>query len=377
MSDAEHAADRGTDGPADSTADGTADGGWLGWRAAAELALYGTGTGTATAGAPVLPATAGAPPGFFLREAPAAHFRTAVHASRLFAAAVARLLLRVDAALGHPAELSLVDIGAGRGELLAEVLAAVSELEPATAARLRARAVERAPRPPGLDERIEWTGQPPTGVRGLLFANEWLDNIPLEVAETGPAGEARYVQVAADGRERLGGPVAGADAAWLRRWWPLSGVPGRRAEIGRSRDAAWAAAVAGVERGVAVAVDYAHTRETRPPLGTLTAYRDGRQVSPVPDGSCDLTAHVAVDALAAAGAEAAGAPALLLEQRGALHQLGVSGRRPPLELAHRDPAGYLRALSWAGEAAELTDPAGFGGFAWLVQPVGVEPPLHA
>ncbi|MEU3502835.1 hypothetical protein ABZ726_19445, partial [Streptomyces hundungensis] len=43
-----------------------------GWRAAAEEALYGDG-------------------GFYLRpEGPAGHFRTSVHASPLFAAAVAR-----------------------------------------------------------------------------------------------------------------------------------------------------------------------------------------------------------------------------------------------------------------------------------------------
>ncbi|WP_227870293.1 SAM-dependent methyltransferase [Streptomyces otsuchiensis] len=334
-------------------------GGPTGWRTAAERALYARD-----------PADA---PGFFIREAPAAHFRTAVHASPLFAAAVARLLLRVDEALGHPATLDLVDVGAGRGELVTGVLAA---LPPGTARRVRPRAVERAARPAGLDPRVEWCAEPPAPVRGLLFANEWLDNVPLDVAETGTDGVARYVLVDGDGRETPGAVVDGADAAWLERWWPLSGAPGERAEIGRPRDAAWTAAVGAVSRGLAVAVDYAHRRADRPPLGTLTGYRDGRQVAPVPDGSCDLTAHVALDACGAAAAGAAGAGAWrLLTQRAALRELGTDGGRPPLELARTDPGGYLRALARAGEAAELTDPAGFGGFSWLVQPVGVDPPL--
>ncbi len=328
-----------------------------GWRAATERALYG-------------------PEGFFVRHAPAAHFRTSVHASPLFAAAVARLLLRVDEALGRPAELGFVDVGAGRGELLTAVLA---ELPEPVAARLRPCAVERAGRPAGLDPRIEWRAEPPRGVRGLLFANEWLDNVPLEVAEADESGVPRYVLVDRAGRERLGPPVTGSDAEWLDRWWPLAGPPGGRAEVGRPRDEAWAGAVACLDRGLAVAVDYAHGRDARPPLGTLTGYRDGRVVAPVPDGDCDLTAHVALDACAAAVAAGreggSGAAAVLLSQRAALLALGVDGRRPPAELARADPAGYLRALVRCGEAAELLAPEGLGGFTWLLHPVGIADPL--
>ena len=117
----------------------------------------------------------------------------------------------------------------------------------------------------------------------------------------------------------------------------------------------------------ALAVDYGHLRATRPPGGTLAGYRAGRQVPPVPDGSCDLTAHVAVDAVAAAG----GAPYRLVSQRAALRGLGVDGARPPLGRAATDPGGYLRALAAASAAAELTDPAGLGGHWWLLHPVGV------
>ncbi|MBT3153650.1 SAM-dependent methyltransferase [Streptomyces sp. CHD11] len=343
---------------------GTGEGG-RGWRAAAQDALYG-------------------PEGFYRGpgKGPVGHFRTSVHASPLFAGAVARLLCRVDEALGRPAVLDFVDMAAGRGELAAGVLSA---LPAGVAARTRVYAVELAGRPAGLDHRIEWRTGPPERITGLLFANEWLDNVPVDVAEVDAAGVPRLVLVREDGTERLGEPVGGAQAAWLARWWPLGSGEGEeggeevregvgvgeglRAEIGLPRDRAWAAAAGTLARGLAVAVDYAHTAAARPPFGTLTAFREGRETMPVPDGSCDITAHVALDACAAAcplpGAR-------LLSQREALHALGLSGARPPLALASTDPTGYVRALARAGEAAELTAPGGLGDFGWLVQPSGIE-----
>ncbi len=299
-----------------------------------------------------------------------------MHASPLFAGAVARLLCRLDAALGRPASLAFVDMAAGRGELVTGVLAA---LPADVAARTRAYAVEVAGRPEGLDPRIEWLAEPPRGVTGLLFANEWLDNVPVDVAEVDAAGVARRVLVRDDGTERLGEPVTGADAEWLARWWPLPGEEGLRAEIGLPRDAAWASAVATLDAGLAVAADYAHTADARPPFGTLTGFREGRETPPVPDGSCDLTSHVALDACASAHTERC-APehtppdALLRPQRDALRALGLIGVRPPLALAATDPAAYVRALAGASEAAELTAPGGLGDFVWLLQPVG---PLDA
>ncbi|MFF4909869.1 SAM-dependent methyltransferase [Streptomyces sp. NPDC001260] len=375
-----------------------AAGEWHGWRAATEAALYG-------------------PEGFYRRpEGPAGHFRTSVHASPLFAGAVARLLCRVDETLGRPARLDFVDMAAGRGELAAGVLAA---LPPEVAARTRVYAVEVADRPADLDERVHWLPEPPHGVTGLLFANEWLDNVPLDIAEVDADGVPRRVLVRRDGTERLGERVDGAEAEWLARWWPLSGGAGTpgggeagpsrgeeglRAEIGLPRDEAWAGAVAAVDRGLAVAVDYAHTVGSRPLFGTLTGFRAGRETAPVPDGSCDITAHVALDACAAHGEATVGARtardteggaahtardtedgearaahsaahtvprALLLRQRDALRALGITGARPPLTLASTQPAAYVRALASAGEAAELTAPGGLGDFGWLLQPVGI------
>jgi SAM-dependent MidA family methyltransferase len=329
------------------------------WREGMEAALYGAG-------------------GFFVSggaAGPAGHFRTSVHASPAFATAILELIGRVDEALDRPDPLHVVDVGAGRGELL---VALGAQAAPELAERLRLTAVELAPRPEGLPGAVRWRDSLPAPVTGVLLATEWLDNVPLDVVEVDPTGMLRYVLVEpASGEEVLGDPVSGADGAWLARWWPLVDEPtgsliGRRAEIGRTRDSAWAAAVSTVERGLALCVDYGHLRSGRPPYATLTGFRGGRQVPPKPDGSCDLTAHVAFDSVAAAGHTAAArTDFVLLNQREALRALGADGARPPLTLASTDPTGYVRALATASAVAELTDPAGLGGHYWLMQPVGV------
>ncbi|WP_262013478.1 SAM-dependent methyltransferase [Micromonospora sp. Mcm103] len=346
------------------------------------------------------------PDGFFVSGAgPAAHFRTSVHASPVFAACMLRQLETVDAALGHPARLDVVDVGAGRGELLRALL---SQAAPELAARLHPVAVELSPRPADLPPQIDWQADIPDGMTGLLLATEWLDNVPVDVAVHTRTGWRLLLVNPKTGEETLGPAPSRTEITWLAHWWPPAPTPpptplikdfaaaggldqdtnslinaegmggsegeggvGGRAEIGSGRDLAWAGAVGKVARGVALAVDYGHLRDSRPLDGTLTGYRGGRQVPPVPDGSCDVTAHVAMDSVASAGERVARCAYSLVSQREALRALGADGGRPPLSLASRDPAGYLRALATASAAAELTDPAGLGGHLWLRQPVGV------
>ena len=307
------------------------------WKAAWDEALYGAD-------------------GFFRRESPIAHFRTSVHASPLFAQALVRLVR--DAGLD-----TVVDIGAGRGELLAAMHAVDPDLD--------LLGVEVAPRPAGLPDAVAWTTALPESVEGLVVANEWLDNIPCHVVEVAPTGERRLVHVdPASGVESPGQPLTHSTVAtslpeWCDRWWPLSAAePGTRAEVGSTRDAAWGEVVGRVTRGIAIAVDYGHTREVRPPFGSLRSYRDGAEVDLLPDGSRDVTAHVAVDAVA----DRVGG--VVVRQRQALGRLGVSGSRPDLALATSDPAGYVTALSAATEAAELTAEGGLGDFHWVVTTIG-------
>ncbi|MGH3331960.1 MAG: SAM-dependent methyltransferase [Nocardioidaceae bacterium] len=332
-------------------------------------------TSTTSLGMPAMPPPTTAPPwknawdaglygpdGFFRRESPAAHFRTSVHTSPLFAEAVVEL--------AHRSGLdTVVDIGAGRGELLAQV----HDLDPA----LTLLGVEVAARPDDLPPAVAWTSALPASVDGLVVANEWLDNIPCHVVEMGDDGVVRVVHVdPGTGEESLGARLTDTSvpqslAAWCSRWWSLDPAePGVRAEVGTTRDAAWSDVVRRVTRGLAIAVDYGHKAEDRPPFGSLRSYLDGRQAEVLPDGSRDVTADVAVDSVAATS------DGRLMTQREALHRLGVSGDRPDLELAASDPAGYVAALARATEAAELTAEGGLGDFYWIVSASGgVEPPL--
>jgi SAM-dependent MidA family methyltransferase len=293
------------------------------WRQAWRDALYG-------------------PDGVFVTSRPAEHFRTSVTASRLFAEAVARLAL--DEGLS-----TIVDMGAGGGELLHHL----HEIDPG----LRLIGVDLGSRPSQLPPAIDWRHELPAEFEGLLLANEWLDNVPCDIVEVDDDGESRLVLVdPVSGLERLGDPV---ESEWLDAWWPLT-EPGERAEIGLPRDDAWADAVECVT-GLAVAIDYGHLKSQRPPFGSLASYAAGQEVDVRPDGTRDVTAHVAIDAVA----ERVGG--CLERQRDALGRLGIDGARPSLDLAADNPPTYLEQLGRAGEAAELRARGGWGDFWWILR----------
>lgn len=296
------------------------------WRAAWSQALYG-------------------PAGFYRRAVPRDHFRTSVHASPLFAGALLELAreLAVD---------TVVDVGSGDGELLGQLHGMAPDL--------RLVGVELRARPPALPAGVDWTSEIPDGVDGLLVANELLDDIACDVVERDESGVVRQVEVQpSTGRERLGAELDEDVSAWLDRWWPIQ-EPGQRAEVGLSREDFWAAASARVRTGWCLAIDYGHLRDNRPRRGSMVSYRDGRLRPLALDGEHDVTAAVAMDALADRVGGSLGS------QHQMLRSLGIGATRPPLDLASRDPAAYVRALARVGEAAELTDAAGLGGFHWLL-----------
>ncbi len=310
------------------------------WEEAWATALYGAG-------------------GFYRQAGPAAHFTTATHGPTgpVLAAALLTLAAREGCR-------RVVDIGCGRGELLS----ALRELDPG----IPLLGVDVVPRPDRLATDIGWTTSPggaelPPGLSGLddalVLAHEWLDVVPCTVAEVDDDGAWRVVLVAShSGRESLGAPLGGEDGEWVNTHWPGERLePGDRAEVGRSRDEAWTGLLSRIGSGVAVAIDYGHLRDARPHAGTLTAYRGGTQTTPVPDGSCDLTAHVAMDTLEHDE---------LHSQRDALRALGLSGTLPLRDQALTDPMGYLEALARSSAVAALTAPGGFGDFWWALKRVG-------
>ena len=233
---------------------------------------------------------------------PYRHFATDIAGSEVIVPLVQELLATAGDYAGGP--LAVIDVGSGAGGLLKRLA-----LE-GTDARLIG--IDLRVRPPGLDPGIEWiTGDARQvasdlrGIRGVVVAHEFLDDIPCEAVEADEDGRPRRILVDPISRQLLLGELLDdpADLAWLKEWWPVT-RPFMRAEIGSSRDDAWAAITGMLDAGAAVAIDYGHTRAERVAGtwdgGTLVGYRDGRVVTPVADGSCNLTAHVAIDSVAAA-----------------------------------------------------------------------------
>jgi len=299
--------------------------GVLGWRAAMGRALY-------------------APGGFYVAGGgPAAHFATSAQHP---------LLAEVVLALARRAGTRrVVDLGAGRGELVTGLHA----LDPT----LSVAAVEVAPRPREVPCAVSWHGrlaELPLGKANatLLIAHEWLDTVPVDVVQQTEAGWLLVVVDPRTGAETLAAPPPSADLAWLERWWPL-GEPGDRAEVGRSRDIAWQRVLRRLPGALLLAVDYGTTRGERAARayagGTLRAHQQGRLVPVIPDGSRDVTAAVAMDAVRAAG-----------EQAGAVTMADTSQRDALAELLPA-PRTYVQSLA----QRELRDPEGLGAFRWLLQ----------
>lgn len=308
------------------------------WQQAWAEALYGEG-------------------GFYRRaEGPAGHFATATQgaAGGLLADALLRLAEREGLR-------RIVDVGCGRGELLAA-------LAERAAPGIGLLGVDVVARPAGLDERIDWVNSPGGGdlpelgdpQAALVLAHEWLDVVPCTIAVADGSGHLRTACIDPEGNEHLGDLLPEEEAAWAARWWPGPHSPGDRVEIGRTRDTAFAGLLDRVGSGLVIAVDYGHRAGSRPLGGTLIGYRDGVICPAVPDGSCDVTAHVAMDSL---GADR------VRTQREFLRDLGIDGSRPPIDLAGTDPAGYMAALSTSSHAAALTGP-GYGDFLWATSRVG-------
>jgi len=187
-----------------------------------------------------------------------------------------------------------------RDAVLSVSLSRAAELSAAEVALLGA-AGELAPElaGAGLDVRFDV----PPGFGGLVVAVDWLAHVPTHVVEVFVDGHPRLVHVATSGREALGARLSETSVPqsiglWLTEWWPVvdHGV-GARAEVGTSRDAAWAGVVRRLGAGgVALAFEPGHLSSGRPPAGSLASPSG----PPVPDGSHDLYAAVALDSVAAA-----------------------------------------------------------------------------
>lgn len=314
--------------------------------------------------------------GFYRQSVgPAGHFATSAQGIPGVDVVLANAVLALADQAGADV---IVDFACGRGELLrcaAELMAQQPR---------RLVGVDVVERPNDLPRDIEWVrspggahvpaaqlGEALRGQRALVVAHEWLDVVPVPVAEVDSEGVWREVLVARDGEEKLGEKVPGEEVLGE----PLSQVgrdfsarhkyvlmSGQRIERGQAREAAWTDLVEAVRANCApgslvVGVDYVFTRDNLPPLGTLTGFADGMQTTPIPDGSCDITSHVDIDGL--------DIDSYVTQRELLLDLFGTEALQPvPVELARTQPSEYMARLSARSAFAAATASDGLGGFAW-------------
>jgi SAM-dependent MidA family methyltransferase len=309
---------------------------------------------------------------FYAHHAPREHFRTSLVHADLMARG---LLPYVDAVAASTSgnELALIDIGAGDGSLSAALLRALDERPVPRSPRVRVIAVDRRPRPPVLDARITWIrGDAPACVplveSGVVIAHEWLDDLGVDPVQRDDDGTFTASAVDDDGHTETT-TLSDDDAmvGWVQRWWPDA----RSVECGTRRDDAWRTLVGVLRHGVAVAIDYGHVRGERPNAPTLAAYRDGRAHPLALDGSVNMTAHVALDACAAAASSTEEVTGTWLIRQS--QALGASAAAE-CEAGSLDSGVSLALHELAARSrwSELVDPNGLGAHWWLVQSVRMD-----
>jgi len=210
----------------------------------------------------------------------AGDFFTAAQLQPVFGALVARAIESLFEAMGRPPDFTVVDLGAGR-----------SEMAPAFSG-WRYVAVDAA------------RGALPERFRGVVFANEFFDALPVEVVVR-RGDQFRRMLVACDGERFLwqeGACVSGD----LQSCLDLYGAPledGNVLEVGLEARRWLERLAARLERGYLLAIDYGYTgREIlRFPAGTLMSYRRHTALDDVlaDPGLRDITAHVNFTALEA------------------------------------------------------------------------------
>lgn len=283
-------------------------------------------------------------------------FITAPETSQVFGELIGLWGAEEWRAMGAPAPLTLCELGAGRGTLLADGLRALHSAAPDVLAAMQLVLVEASPKLRAMQARALAAHRPvfADGIESLppgpmvLIANEFLDCLPAR----------QFVREAAGWRER----VIGLDASGRFTFGLAAGeppadlAPGEAAEV--DVQLALESVVAALaERDApfrALFIDYGESEVA--PGDTLRAYRDNRQVNPLSrPGRSDITVDVDFGRLArlarAAGLDVAGP----VEQGAFLGALGIEARMHQLVRANPDQGEAIhRAI------AQLVEPDKMG-----------------
>ncbi|PVB60314.1 class I SAM-dependent methyltransferase [Labrenzia sp. 011] len=305
-------------------------------------------------------------------------FVTAPEVSQMFGELIGASCLSAHEAMGAPDRFQLVELGPGRGTLMADLLR-MAALRPSFIEAACLNLVETSPRLRKIQEET-LAGSPlrpefrtrvadiPDGPL-ILVANEFFDALPIhQFVKTADGWREREIGLSADGDL-----IFGAGAARL----PEDAIPARIAgsaegTIVETQPAANAIAEEigarlAAQGGVALFIDYGYLKTA--PGDTLQAlYRHRFDDVLAHPGDADLTAHVNFEALAAAAVRG-GAKALppmaqgdfllrtgLLERAGALG----AGKAPEDQEAIRDAVERLAAPAGMGELFKVLAVTGTG-----------------
>ncbi|MCP5368542.1 MAG: SAM-dependent methyltransferase [Hyphomicrobiales bacterium] len=282
-------------------------------------------------------------------------FTTAPEVSQMFGELLGLWCAVTWQQMGSPAALNLVELGPGRGTLMADALRA-ARLMPGFADALRVQLVEASPTlrdrqrfalettVPGTE--VAWHDNLDTLPQGpmVLLANEFFDALPVR----------QYQRTAEGWCERLVG-LDGDDLVFLLSM-PMARVPaipealeespaGSLFEVRPGAEAAAYAIGQHVARfgGAALVIDYGHGRSA---CGeTLQAVKAHKYHDVLADpGLADLTAHVDFQALGEAAREAGARTFELTTQGEFLDRLGLAERaRTLLQNATPDQAKEIEA----------------------------------
>lgn len=311
-------------------------------------------------------------------------FVTAPEVSQMFGELIGLWCAVVWSSMGRPARVKLVELGPGRGTLMADALRALSQVDGMLGA-LDVHMVETSPsltvrqqRNLSLVERpVSWHrrfADVPDGLPGtplIVVANEFLDALPIrQMVKTGAGWAER--KVGADGARLIWTDVPTLAAP------SIAAQVGEIVEVAPLRDAAAGEIASRIARdgGAALLIDYGHGLSA--PGDTLQAVKDHRYHDVLSDpGEADLTSHVDFASVARA-ARAAGAVAHgPVSQGDFLRALGIEARakvlargKTPREAG--EVLGAMKRLIGPREMGELFKvlavtapglpiPAGFGG----------------
>lgn len=226
-------------------------------------------------------------------------FITAPEVSQVFGELIGVWSVGAWAAMGEPAQVNLVELGPGRGTLMADMLRTIRKAAPGLAAAATPRLVETSPVlrakqrhavGPGASWHTSLEEVP--GGPMILIANEFFDAIPIRQIEK---CQGRW-------HERVIGLEGGHLARGLAG--PISGPEGRDGDVVELAPARDAIARHVGERlsgepGAALIIDYGHLASA--PGDTLQAMRaHGFTALTEQPGDCDITSHVDFAALGAA-----------------------------------------------------------------------------